>query len=61
MNGLVVLNPTGRCIWELLAEERSLDELVVAVTERFDVDAGQARTDTAAFVEDLSRKGWIEP
>lgn len=61
LNGLIVLNATGRYIWELLAEDRSLDELVTAVTERFDVDAGQARTDTAAFVEDLGQKGWIEP
>jgi len=61
LNGVVVLNPAGRCIWEALAEDRSLEEVVAAVVERFDVDADQARADTAAFVEDLIRQGLIEP
>jgi hypothetical protein len=59
MNGLVVLNAVGRYIWELLAEDRSLDELAAAVVEHFDVDAGRARADIEAFVADLGAKGLI--
>jgi hypothetical protein len=60
LNGMVVLNPTGRYIWELLAEDRSLEDLVSAVVDRFEVGADQARADVRTFVEDLSRQGWID-
>jgi hypothetical protein len=54
-----VLNPTGRFIWELLAEDRSLEELVAAVVEQFDVGADRAGADVRAFVHDLAQQGWI--
>ncbi|MGD0399266.1 MAG: PqqD family protein [Syntrophobacteraceae bacterium] len=60
MNGMVVLNPTGRYIWELLAEDRSLEDLVTAVVARFKVGADRAGADVRTFVDDLSRKGWID-
>ncbi len=60
MNGMVVLNPTGRYIWELLAEERSLEDLVTAVVDRFEVETDRAGADVRAFVDDLSRQGWID-
>jgi len=61
MNGLMVLNSTGRFIWELLAEDRSLEDLVAAVTERFKVDADRAGADVRAFIDDLGRQGCIVP
>ncbi len=61
MNGLVVLNSTGRFIWDLLAEDRSLEELVTAVVDRFEVGTDRAGADVRAFVDDLVRQGWIEP
>jgi hypothetical protein len=61
MNGIVVLNAVGRFIWELLAEDRNLDQLAAAVVEHFDVDAGRARADIEAFVSDLREKGLIAP
>ncbi len=60
MNGMVVLNTTGSFVWELLARERSFEELVDAVVERFDVEAGRAQADVRTFVDDLSRQGWID-
>lgn len=60
MNGMVVLNPTGRFIWELLAEDRSLEDLVTAVVDRFEVGTDRAGADVRAFVDDLSRQGWID-
>jgi hypothetical protein len=35
LNGVITLNETGAFIWELLGEERSLDELVEAVSQEF--------------------------
>ena len=31
LNGLITLNNTAACVWELLAQERTLDELTAAV------------------------------
>ncbi len=60
LNALIALNPTGRHIWELLAEERTLDFLVAEVVTRFDVEPVRARLDVQAFVEDLGRLGLLE-
>ncbi len=60
MNALVVLNAAGRCIWELLAEERSPDEIAAAVAGRFAVDPERARADVRAFLDELGRKGLLE-
>jgi hypothetical protein len=60
MNGMVVLNSTGSYIWELLAEEHSLEELVAAVVKQFDVGADRAGADVRSFVHDLAQRGWID-
>jgi hypothetical protein len=60
LNGIVVLNETGRFIWELLARERSDGELASAVAGRFDVDAGRADADVKAFLGEISRIGLLE-
>jgi hypothetical protein len=60
MNGMVVLNSTGSYIWDLLAEERSLEELVAAVVAQFDVGAERAGADVQTFVHELAQRGWID-
>ncbi len=57
MNGMVVLNPTGRFIWELLAEDRSLEDLVTAMVDRFDVDRERAHVDIQVFLNEITRWG----
>ena len=59
-NALITLNKTGHCVWELLAEDRSVDELAAAVVERFDVDIKSARADVKAFLDEIARLGLIE-
>jgi len=61
MNGLVTLNATARFIWELLADERTLEELVAGVAAAFDVTPDCARTDVLAFVEEITALGLIQP
>jgi hypothetical protein len=60
VNGVVTLNATGRYIWELLADECSLDSVAAAVAERFDVDPQRARSDVQVFLEAISRIGMLE-
>lgn len=60
LNGLIILNDTAACVWELLAEERSLDELTDAMVERFDVAPGIARANLQIFVDEITRQGLLE-
>lgn len=61
MNGLVTLNGTAACVWELLAAERSLDELAAALEERFDVDLDTAKSDVQTFTDEIAKIGLLEP
>jgi hypothetical protein len=54
VNGIIVLNDTARCVWELLAQERSVDELASAVAEKFDVDFANARVDVQTFLDEIA-------
>ena len=60
LNGLITLNDTGAYVWELLAQERTLDELTAAVAERFDVTPERARADVQTFVDEIDKLGVIE-
>jgi len=60
LNCIITLNATGRRIWELLAEDCSVDELTEAVTEELDVDREQARNAIQAFLDDIGRIGVLE-
>jgi hypothetical protein len=50
------LNGSGRVLWERLAQAASEDDLVAALTERYDIDRERATTDVAAFVAELRRR-----
>ena len=59
-NALVVLNTTGSYVWELLAENHSVDDLAAAVVERFTVDRECAREDVQSFLDDITHMGLLE-
>ena len=60
LNGIVTLNDTAACVWELLAQERTVDELASAVAEQFDVDAATAHADVQTFLDEIARLGLLE-
>jgi hypothetical protein len=59
-NGLVTLNATGRCLWELLAQDRSVEDLAGALTNEFEVDIQHARADVQVFLDEVARIGLLE-
>jgi hypothetical protein len=59
-NALITLNPTGRYVWELMAEDCSIDELAAAVAEKFDVELDRARVDVQAFLDEITSMGLVE-
>lgn len=60
-NALITLNSTGRRVWELLAEDRSAADLAATVADEFGADPERVRADVLAFLDDLGRKGLLEP
>ena len=47
-------NGVASDVWRLLEQPRSLDELVAALGERYEVDDAQCRTEIAALLDRLS-------
>ena len=60
INSLIILNATGRCVWELLAEDHSVDFLAALLVERFDIDIKRASADVQVFLDDLGQQGLLE-
>lgn len=52
-------NETGSRIWELLAKEPTVRELVAKIRSEFEVSEEQARADVIAFLEELAAKGIV--
>ncbi len=60
LNCLVVLNETGRCVWNLLDGAHSLEDVAVALTERFEVKGDRARCDAVEFINQLNTMGLLD-
>ena len=51
--GMISLNKVGAFLAEKLQEETTLDALVTAVVEKYDVDAETATADVSRFLDEL--------
>ena len=60
LRAIFVVTGIGAFIWELLDGERSLEAVLAAVLERYDVGVEQARADLVSFVERLTEAGIAE-
>ena len=60
LRAVFVVTGIGAFIWELLDGARSLQTIVAAIVERYDVGVDEARADLFAFVERLSAAGIAE-
>ena len=58
-NGMISVNSTGSFIWDALAEDVSMDELVAKIIEQYEVDAATATAHAAEFVATLQRLGAV--
>lgn len=52
-DGVITLNDTGVFMWEQLSKGVTLDELVDAMLNEYDIDESVARTDAEAFINKL--------
>lgn len=56
-NGLITLNELGKYIFELLAEEHTVQELAEKITREYDVALETALADTEDFLRQLREIG----
>ena len=54
-----VLNPVAMTVFALLDGDHSVDSIVKAVTEEFDVTSDQAEKDVALFLSELKEHGLL--
>ncbi len=58
-SGMISVNTTGSVIWELLEGDVTIDEIVAALTARYEIDEQTARADAIAFIDTLKGVGAI--
>lgn len=58
---VLVVNRVGALVVQKLADGRSIDEAIEAITERYEVDVERAREDTTALLESLIEAGALSP
>ena len=56
-----VLNETGSAAWALLDGTRTPGEIAGRLAERYEVGTDEAARDLDAFLDDLGRRGAVEP
>jgi len=54
------LNGTGSLLWKLLESPTTVDQLVAAISKKFDVTLDMASRDVQAFVRDMQSVGLVE-
>lgn len=59
-NGLITVNEIGAFLWNLLQDEVTVEDLVKAVLNEYDVDEVTAREDIQEFLDTLVNGGILE-
>lgn len=56
----VQTNEMGAIIWKLLRDERSIDDIIFAINQEFDIpDQVQLLQDIENFIEELKKRGHL--
>jgi hypothetical protein len=57
LNGIVTLNDTAAFMWDILADDCTVEELADRVAAEYDVAYNAALNDVQIFLNDLSKLG----
>lgn len=57
--GMLTLNESGSFLWELLETEQTIQSLVAALTQRYEVTADRAEADVEKFLKPLLELGAV--
>ena len=61
MHSVYTLNETGAFIWEHIDGKRSVEEIIAAVTEEYEIDNENASEDVFSFIDDMRKYLIIDP
>jgi len=61
VSGFVLLNETGRFVWELMAKGQCENDIAFGLAENFDVSLVRAREDVKAFMGEFMSSGAARP
>lgn len=53
LNGMILLNDVSKVIWDCLGQDTTLDAIVTAVTDAFEVSTQEAQADILEFLDKL--------
>lgn len=59
-NGMIRLNKTGATLWNYLEQERTHEELVTMMEQRYQVDTDVLSTEVGQFVDMLKANDFLE-
>ena len=60
LNGMILLNDVSKIIWEQLEQNATLESIVTAITDAFDVSADEAQADISEFCDKLRKLQLLE-
>ena len=60
LNGMILLNDVSKIIWSCLEQGTSLERMVTAVTDAFEVSDDEAQTDILEFCDKLRQMRLLE-
>jgi hypothetical protein len=55
MNSVYTLNDTGAFIWDQIDGEKTLEEIIAALTVEYDIDSTNAEKDVFTFIDNMSK------
>lgn len=59
-NGMINLNNSGKYLWNLLQTDKTVEELVEALMEKYDVSKEVALADVNKFIDVLKVNNFLE-
>lgn len=60
LNSLYTLNPVGSVLWDFMAEDHTVAEMVQRVCDEFEVTATQAQQDIESFLNSLVEEKLVQ-
>jgi methyltransferase-like protein len=55
MNSVYTLNETGAFIWEKIDGKRSVEDIIDALADEYDIDQQTAESDVFSFIENMRK------
>jgi len=55
MNSVYTLNETGAFIWDQIDGKKTIEEIISALTDEYEIDPANAETDVFTFIDNMSK------